>query len=386
MGSSKIDFFRVLYNSKETGTKARFGVITTSHSKIETPVFMPVGTAGAIKAVENRELEEFDTRIILANTYHLYLRPGIDILSLAGGLHNFMNWKSSILTDSGGFQVFSLSGLKKVRDEGVEFASHLDGSRHLLTPEKAIDVQRIIGSDIMMSLDECLPNPSDRRTVEKSIRRTFDWEKRCLQHFKLTENKYGFPQYLFAITQGGTFKDLRQRSIEDLSELDFHGNAIGGLAVGEPVDVMYELVNFSTDLLPFEKPRYLMGVGTPVDLLECVDRGIDMFDCVLPTRNARHGRLFTSRGEINIRNSKFSTDFRLIDDEYSTYVSQNFSFAYIRHLFMAKEILGMQLASVHNLGFYLKLMEKIRESIRENRFKEFKKNFIEKYKSKDFNN
>lgn len=384
MGTNKINFFRVLYNSKESGTKARCGMIITSHSEIETPVFMPVGTAGAIKAVENRELEEFDTRIILANTYHLYLRPGIEVLGLAGGLHKFMNWNSSILTDSGGFQVFSLSGLKKVHDEGVEFASHIDGSRHLLTPEKVIDIQRVIGSDIMMSLDECLPNPADKKIVEKSIHRTFDWEKRCLQQFKLTEDKYGFPQYLYAITQGGTFKDLRRKSIEKLSELDFDGNAIGGLAVGEPVEIMYELVDFSTDLLPAKKPIYLMGVGTPIDLLECVDRGVDMFDCVLPTRNARHGRLFTSRGEINIRNSKFSLDFRLIDDEYSTYVSQNFSFAYIRHLFMAKEILGMQLASIHNLGFYLKLMEKIRESIRENRFKEFKRNFIEKYKSKDF--
>lgn len=383
MGTSKVDFFRVLYNSKESGTKARYGVITTSHSEIETPVFMPVGTAGAIKAVENREMEEFDTRIILANTYHLYLRPGIEVLKLAGGLHKFMNWKRSILTDSGGFQVFSLSGLKKVRDEGVEFASHIDGSRHLLTPEKAIDVQRIIGSDIMMSLDECLPNPSDKKTVEKSIRRTFDWEKRCLQQFKATEDKYGFPQYLYAITQGGIFKDLRRKSIEELSELDFDGNAIGGLAVGEPAEVMYELVDFSTELLPAIKPIYLMGVGTPIDLLECVDRGVDMFDCVLPTRNARHGRIFTSRGEINIRNSRFTSDFRLIDDEYSTYVSENFSFAYIRHLFIAKEILGMQLASIHNLGFYMKLMEKIREAIRENRFKKFKDDFIEKYKTKD---
>jgi len=379
LGRSKIKFFEVLSNSSETGVKARIGKITTAHSEIETPVFMPVGTQGTVKALEGRELEEFDTRIILGNTYHLYLRPGTDILNNAGGLHKFMNWKSSLLTDSGGFQVFSLSSLKKVSDEGVMFSSHLDGSKHLFTPEKVIDTERTIGSDIMMPLDECLPNPSEWKAVSKSLKRTHSWEKRCFEHYKNTEPLYGYEQSLFSICQGSVYKDLRKESIDFLGEFDFAGNAIGGLAVGEKNEVMYEITDFCTDHLSKDKPRYLMGVGTPVDLLECVERGIDMFDCVMPTRNARHGRIFTTYGEVNIKNAGYANNFSSPDEECRTYTSENFSLAYLRHLFMTKEILGFQLATIHNIGFYLNLMKNIRTAIKENRFLEFKRNFLEKY-------
>lgn len=382
MGRSKIKFFEVLSNSSETGVKARIGKINTAHSEIDTPVFMPVGTMGTVKAMEGRELDEFDTRIILGNTYHLYLRPGIDVLKNSGGLHKFMNWEKSLLTDSGGFQVFSLSALKKISDDGVTFSSHIDGSKHLFTPEKVIDIERIIGSDIMMPLDECMPNPSEWKAVSKSLKRTHSWEKRCLEHYKNTESLYGFNQNLFSICQGSIYKDLRKESIEFLGELDFAGNAIGGLAVGETNEVMYEITDFCTDHLAEDKPRYLMGVGTPVDLLECVERGIDMFDCVMPTRNARHGRIFTTYGEVNIKNAKYASDFNSPDDECRTYTSENFSLAYIRHLFMSKEILGFQLATIHNIGFYLNLMKNIRQAIKENRFLEFKKNFLEKYLKK----
>jgi queuine tRNA-ribosyltransferase len=382
MGRNKIDFFKVLCNTNEPGVKARNGRIKTEHSVFETPVFMPVGTLGTVKAVENRELEEMNCEIILGNSYHLYLRPGTEILNKAGGHHRFMNWKHSLLTDSGGFQVFSLASLKKVTDEGVIFTSHLDGSKHIFTPEIVTEIQRAIGSDIMMPLDECLPYPSEKGVVEKSVKRTYEWEKKCMVAFTDSGPLYGHHQFLFSINQGSTCRDLRKQSIESLNELGFDGNAIGGLAVGEKPDEMYEVVDCCTDYLSAEKPRYLMGVGTPLDILECVERGVDMFDCVMPTRNARHGRLFTTYGELNMRNAKFAYDFRLADEECRTYTSENFSLSYLRHLFMSKEIMALQLASIHNTGFYLRLMKNIREAIKENRFLKFKKEFIEKYTSK----
>jgi queuine tRNA-ribosyltransferase len=383
LGRSKIKFYNVLSNSTQPGVKARTGMINTSHSEIETPVFMPVGTMGTVKAIENRELEEFDTKIILGNTYHLYLKPGTEVLKKANGLHNFMNWNNGLLTDSGGFQVFSLSSLKKVSDDGVTFSSHIDGSKHLFTPEKVIEIQRIIGSDIMMPLDECLPNPSEWKTVSKSLNRTHNWEKRCLDYFENSKQMYGYEQNLFSICQGSIYKDLRKQSIDFLGEFDFSGNAIGGLAVGEKNEVMYDIVDYCTDFLSKDKPRYLMGVGTPIDLLECVERGIDMFDCVMPTRNARHGRLFTTFGEKNIKNARYQNDFNSPDEECKTYTSENFSMAYLRHLFMSKEILGFQLATIHNIGFYLNLMKNIREAIKNDEFLEFKKRFLEKYLSKN---
>ena len=373
------EFFCVLSNTNEEGIKARTGIIKTSNSEIETPVFMPVGTLGTVKAMEQRELHELDARIILGNTYHLFLRPGMEVMENAKGLHNFMNWNKSILTDSGGFQIFSLSKLKKISEEGVEFSSHLNGDKYFFTPEKVIDIQRIIGSDIMMPLDECLPHPSERKVVEKSIALTYRWEKRCYERYKETSDKYGNIQRLFSINQGSTYPELRKRSIEELTEIDFDGHAIGGLAVGEDNLLMYDTVDLSTDLLPENKPRYLMGVGTPTDLLECVERGIDMFDCVMPTRNARHGRLFTTTGDVNIKSAKYKNNFNSPDEYCRTYTSMNFSLAYLRHLFISNEILGFQLATIHNIGFYLKLMENIRKSIKENKFREFKKDFLNNY-------
>lgn len=375
-------FFEVLSNNNEPGIRTRAGVLRTGHSEIETPVFMPVGTLGTVKAIEHRELDEFNTKIILGNTYHLFLRPGIDVLENASGLHKFMNWNKSILTDSGGFQIFSLAKLKKIQEEGVEFSSHLNGDKYFFTPEKVIDIQRIIGSDIMMPLDECLPYPSEKSIVEKSVALTSRWEKRCFEQYKMTEDRYSWRQRLFSINQGSVFKDLRKRSIEELNEIDFDGHAIGGLAVGEENSLMYDLVDHSTEYLPKDKPRYLMGVGTPLNLLECVGRGVDMFDCVMPTRNARHGRLFTTYGEVNIKSSKYKYDFNSPDEECMTYTSMNFTLAYLRHLFIANEILGVQLATIHNLGFYLNLMKNIRESILNNSFRKFKESFTEKYLSK----
>jgi queuine tRNA-ribosyltransferase len=372
-------FFKVLSNNNEPGIKARCGLIKTSHSEIETPAFIPVGTLGTVKAIEQRELDEFNTKLILGNTYHLFLRPGTEVLGNAGGLHKFMNWHKSILSDSGGFQIFSLSKLKKISQDGVEFSSHLNGDKYFFTPEKVIEIQRTIGSDIIMPLDECLPYPSERLCVEKSVELTSSWEKRCFEHFKITKEKYGHLQKLFSINQGSTFKEFRKRSIENLLEIDFDGHAIGGLAVGEENLLMYDITDFSTDYLPKDKPRYLMGVGTPGDLLECVERGIDMFDCVMPTRNARHGRLFTTFGEINIKSAKYKNDFNSPDEECATYTSMNFTLAYLRHLFISNEILGVQLATIHNLGFYLNLMRNIREAINTNSFKEFKKTFLEKF-------
>jgi queuine tRNA-ribosyltransferase len=375
-------FFSVLSNNKNL--KARTGRLNTFHGDIETPVFMPIGTSGAVKAITPIELDAIKTEIILANTYHLFLRPGLEVLIQSKGLHNFMNWKKPILTDSGGFQIFSLSSLRKVKEEGVQFSSHIDGTRYFFTPEKIIEIQRIIGSDIMMPLDECLENPVEKKKVVKSIKLTTNWEKRCFDYFNKSESNYGFRQYLFAICQGSTYEDLRREHINTLLECNFSGYSIGGLAVGEEINLMYDMVDLSTDFLPVNKPRYLMGVGTPVDILECVERGIDMFDCVIPTRNARHGRLITTFGEINLKNSGLKFNFNSPDEECKTYTSENFSLAYLRHLFMSKEILGMQLATIHNLGFYLKLMENIRNSIKEDNFINFKKDFLNKYLSKKF--
>ena len=381
--TAETGFFTVLFNSREAGVKARAGMIKTDHSEFETPAFMPVGTLGTVKALEQRELDEMGAGIILGNTYHLFLRPGMEIMSKGGGLHRFMNWNKSILTDSGGFQIFSLAKFRKMKEEGVEFSSHLSGDKFFLTPEKVIDIQRTIGSDIMMPLDECLAGKEDKSVFEKSVRLTTRWEKRCLDRFRESEPVYSHRQRLFSICQGGVHKDLRRQSIEDLAPLEFDGNAIGGLAVGEAAEAMYETVDLCTDLLPAEKPRYLMGVGTPPDLLECVERGVDMFDCVLPTRNARHGKLFTTRGEISLRSAKYKDCFESPDPDVSSYTSDNFTLAYLRHLFISNEILGIQLATIHNVAFYLTLMKNIRKSVAEGRFCEFKRNFLSEYRNEN---
>lgn len=372
-------FFKVL--SKDKSCKARVCEITTERGNFQTPIFMPVGTQATVKAIEQRELEEIGAKIILGNTYHLYLRPGVDVLEQAGGLHKFMNWNKPILTDSGGFQVFSLSALRKVRDDGVEFKSHLDGSTHLFTPEKVVNIQRSIGSDIMMVLDECLENPSEYSKVKESIKLTADWAKRSKTEFDKTKEKYERKQFIFGIIQGSTYNELRKESAEQLVENDFDGYAIGGLAVGEENQIMYDVVDYTTEHIPQDKPRYLMGVGTPEDLLNAIERGVDMFDCVMPTRNARNGTIFTSRGKLRIRNLENKFNFDSVDEEVESYTSKNFSPSYLRHLFMSDEMLAAQLATIQNLRFYLKLVEDSREAIRKNRFLEYKKSFLEKYKT-----
>lgn len=372
-------FFKVL--SEDTTCKARVCEITTERGKIQTPIFMPVGTQGTVKAIEQRELEEIGAQIILGNTYHLYLRPGTDVLEQAGGLHKFMNWNKPILTDSGGFQVFSLSALRKINNEGVEFKSHLDGSSHFFTPEKVVNIQRSIGSDIMMVLDECLENPSEHSKVKESIKLTGDWAKRSKAEFIKTKDNYGFKQFMFGIIQGSTYNDLREQSAQMLLENDFDGYAIGGLAVGEENQIMYDVVEHTTQFIPCDKPRYLMGVGTPEDLLNAIERGVDMFDCVMPTRNARNGTIFTSKGKLRIRNLDNKFKFESPDDEVESYTSKNFTKAYLRHLFISDEMLAAQLATIHNLRFYLKLVEDSREAIKQNRFLEFKKSFLDKYNS-----
>lgn len=372
--------FKVL--STDSKSKARVCEVVTSHGAFQTPIFMPVGTIGTVKAIEQRELEEIGAKLILGNTYHLYLRPGIDVIEQAGGLHKFMSWNKPLLTDSGGFQIFSLSGLRKISDEGAEFKSHIDGSSHFFTPEKIIQLQRSIGSDIMMVLDECLENPSSYSDVEKSIKLTSRWAKRCKTEFENTSERYGTKQFLFAVVQGSTYKELRKISAEDLLEMNFDGYAIGGLAVGEANEVMYDMTEHTTQFLPVDKPRYLMGVGTPEDLLNCIERGIDMFDCVMPTRNARNATVFTSRGKVRLRNLEHKFNYASVDEESDSYTAKNFSLSYLRHLFMCNEILGSQLATILNLRFYMKLMEDSREAIKQNRFIEFKNNFLEKYNQK----
>ena len=369
--------------SKDKNTKARAGYFKTAHGLVETPAFMPVGTQGTVKAVNQQFLsEDIKAQIVLSNTYHLYLRPGTDILEKAGGLHNFISWKKPILTDSGGYQVFSLSGLRKLKPDGVEFSSHLDGSKHFFTPEKIIGIQRSIGSDIMMVLDECTPYPCEYDYAKKSTQLTSDWAILNKETFKKSKSLYGYDQYLFGIIQGSVYKDLRKQSSEDLIKLDFDGYAIGGLAVGEPTEDMYELTDFTTDFMPEEKPRYLMGVGRPENILESIERGIDMFDCVMPTRNARHAVLFTSEGVLSLRNSQYRDDFSKLDENCNCYTCSNYSKAYLRHLFNAGEILALELASIHNLHFYINLLSESRKNIIDGSFKDWKSEKVKKISNK----
>jgi queuine tRNA-ribosyltransferase len=360
----EICFMKYELQKTDSQTKARAGKITTDHGEILTPIFMPVGTAATVKAVHQRELvNDIKAQIILGNTYHLYLRPGLDIMERAGGLHKFNGWSGPILTDSGGYQVFSLKDIRKISEEGVKFQSHIDGSRHLFTPESVMDIQRIIGADIIMAFDECAPYPCDYEYAKKSMEMTHRWLTRCINRFDSTEGKYGYSQALFPIVQGSTYKDLRIKSAEFVAEQNREGNAIGGLAVGEPAEKMYETIDYVNDILPKDKPRYLMGVGTPENILEGIALGIDMFDCVMPTRNARNGMLFTTQGIINIRNEKWKDDFSAIDETLGGYVSTFYSRAYLRHLVKCDEILAAQIASVHNLTFYLWLVGQAREHI-----------------------
>lgn len=365
--------------AQDKNSKARAGSFETDHGIIETPRFMPVGTQGTVKAVSQKILiDEIKAPIILGNTYHLYMRPGMEIIEEAGGLHKFMNWDNAILTDSGGFQIYSLAELRKIKKSGVEFKSHLDGSNHFFSPKIVIDIERTIGSDIMMVLDECTPYPCEYDYAVNSTQLTSDWAILNREAFDKSKPKYGHEQYLFGIVQGSIYKDLREKSAIDLTKLDFNGYAIGGLAVGEPAEEMYEIVNFTTDFLPENKPRYLMGVGRPENILEAIERGVDMFDCVMPTRNARNAYLFTSKGIVSIRNASFKNDFTPVDDECDCYTCKNFTKAYLRHLFNAKEILGLELASIHNLTFYLNLTNTAREKIIEGRFIEWKEKIIRK--------
>jgi queuine tRNA-ribosyltransferase len=359
-------------------SKARAGLLETAHGVIETPIFMPVGTAGTVKAVHQRELKnDIQVQIILGNTYHLYLRPGTSVLEAAGGLHKFMNWDGPILTDSGGFQVFSLSGIRKIKEEGVQFSSHIDGSKHLFTPERAMDIQRSIGGDIIMAFDECTPYPCEYAEAKKSMELTHRWLTRCCDHFDNTSSLYGYEQNLFPIVQGSTYKDLRKQSAEFIASKERAGNAIGGLSVGEPAEMMYEITDQITDILPKDKPRYLMGVGTPANIIEGIALGVDMFDCVMPTRNARNGMLFTKNGIINIRNEKWKSDFSPIEEDGATYVDTYYSKAYLRHLNSNNEMLGAQIASIHNLGFYLWLVKEARKRIIDGSFAAWKPIILE---------
>ena len=365
------------FNLVHTDASARAGTVETDHGVIETPIFMPVGTQGTVKAVEQRELIELGAQIILGNTYHLYLRPGMDVMQAMGGLHKFMNWQRPILTDSGGYQVFSMSELRKITQDGVTFKSHLDGSTHFFTPQKVVEIQRTIGSDIMMVLDECPPFPCEEEYARESNKLTVKWAKLCQLAFKNSSPLYGHQQSLFAIVQGSIFKHIRADSAKALVDLDFDGYAIGGLAVGEPAETMYDLTEFTNQFLPKEKPRYLMGVGTPENLLESIERGVDMFDCVMPTRNGRNGMLFTRNGRINIRNAKWKTDDSPVDEGFESYTNKNFSRGYIRHLFQVDEILGLQLASIHNLSFYLWLVGEARKQIIQGSFVSWKRETLE---------
>jgi queuine tRNA-ribosyltransferase len=354
---------------KDPNSKARAGKITTDHGEILTPIFMPVGTAATVKAVHQRELlEDIEAQIILGNTYHLYLRPGLDIMQRAGGLHKFNGWSKPILTDSGGYQVFSLKEIRKISEDGVQFNSHIDGSKHLFTPEYVMDIQRVIGADIIMSFDECPPYPCDHHYADKSMHLTHRWLSRCIKRFNETNPIYGHSQALFPIVQGSVYKDLRKQSAQFIADQDQPGNAIGGLSVGEPAEEMYEMLEIVNDILPESKPRYLMGVGTPENILEGIALGTDMFDCVMPTRNARNGMLFTTQGIINIRNKKWEDDFSPIDEHLGGYVSTFYSKAYLKHLVKCQELLGAQIASIHNLRFYLWLVGEARKHILEGDF------------------
>ncbi len=373
--------FSLLHTDPQS--KARAGLLETDHGPIETPIFMPVGTLGSVKAVHQRELrDDIQAQIILGNTYHLYLRPGTTVLKEAGGLHRFNGWEKPILTDSGGFQVFSLAGIRKLKEEGVTFQSHIDGSRHVFTPESVVDTQRIIGADIMMALDECPPGDSDFAYAKKSMDLTHRWLARGVKHYQSSYPLYGYHQSFFPIVQGASFKELRKQSAETIASYNMDGNAIGGLAVGEPVDVMYAMTDVVTDILPSDKPRYLMGVGTPANILESIALGVDMFDCVMPTRNGRNGQLFTSEGIINIRNKKWHNDFSPLDPNGSAWVDQHYSKAYLRHLIISNEILGLQIASIHNLAFYLWLVREARKAILENRFAAWKNALVPKLENR----
>ena len=357
----------------DTRSSARAGVVHTDHGDILTPIFMPVGTVGTVKGVQRRDLEDdIKAQIILGNTYHLYLRPGLDILHKAGGLHAFGGWDRPILTDSGGFQVFSLTGIRKLREEGCEFRSHIDGSKHIFTPENVMDTERIIGADIIMALDECPPGESDYAYAKKSLGLTQRWLDRCFKRFNETEPLYGYHQSLFPIVQGCKYKDLRREAAKYVADKGAEGNAIGGLAVGEPTEIMYEMIEVVNEILPTDKPRYLMGVGTPSNIIEAVSRGVDFFDCVMPSRNGRHGKLFTWEGTVNILNEKYATDDRPISESCGCPVCRSFSRAYLRHLFKADEVLALRLAVLHNLYFYNDLMAKIRQALDEGTFDEFR--------------
>lgn len=365
-----------MFKLDKQSSNARSGTLKTAHGEIKTPFFMPIATVGAIKGLTTDEIGGSGGQIILSNTYHLHLRPGEDIVEKAGGLHKFMNWNGPILTDSGGFQVFSLSGIRKLTEEGVTFQSHLNGEKIFLTPEKAIEIQMKLGSDIMMVLDECPAADKDRSYVEKSLELTTRWARRCKDFFE--QQVVGNKRQLFGIVQGGMHSDLRKKSAKQLIKISFDGYAIGGLSVGEPNEVMYKMLSEVVPELPEDKPRYLMGVGTPQNILEAVERGVDMFDCVLPTRNARHGYLFTSNGVVRIRNKKYKEDFTSLDQNCDCYTCKNFTKAYLRHLFIANEILSIRLNTLHNIAFYLKLMKNIREAIKEDKFVEFKDEFLNK--------
>jgi queuine tRNA-ribosyltransferase len=359
--------------AKDPNSKARAGSITTDHGVIETPIFMPVGTVASVKGVHQRELkEEINPDIILGNTYHLYLRPQTTILEQAGGLHKFMNWDRNILTDSGGYQVYSLSANRKIKEEGVKFKSHIDGSYHVFTPENVMEIQRTIGADIIMAFDECTPYPCDYRYAQRSMHMTHRWLDRCINHLEKVPTKYGYSQAFFPIVQGSTYKDLRQQSAEYIANAGAVGNAIGGLSVGEPAEEMYAMTEVVTAILPEDKPRYLMGVGTPINILENIALGIDMFDCVMPTRNARNGMLFTAHGTINIKNKKWADDFSPVDEMGTTFVDREYTKAYLRHLFAADEYLGKQIATIHNLGFYMWLVREARKHILAGDFRTWK--------------
>ena len=363
----------------DASSKARSGLISTDHGDIPTPIFMPVGTAGTVKSVSQKDLEnEVDAKIILGNTYHLYLRPGIEMLENVGGLHKFISWDRPILTDSGGYQVYSLSENRKISEKGVKFRSHIDGSIHLFTPENAMDIQRSIGADIIMAFDECTPYPCDFNYAKRSMNMTHRWLKRCVDHFQNTSSKYNYNQALFPIVQGSTYSDLRKESAEAIASFDMPGNAIGGLSVGEPHDLLYKHTEEVCEILPEDKPRYLMGVGTPANILECISLGVDMFDCVMPTRNARNGMLFTSEGVINIKNKKWENDFSPIDPMGITSLDTRYSKAYLRHLIVSREMLGAQIASIHNLSFYIWLVKKAREKINEGVFCQWKEKMVSK--------
>jgi queuine tRNA-ribosyltransferase len=375
------DFMEFTLQYQSANSKARAGVISTAHGMIETPIFMPVGTAGSVKGVHVKELDEdIKAQIILGNTYHLYLRPGIPVIEQAGGLHKFNGWSKPLLTDSGGFQVFSLGDINKLSEEGVKFQSHIDGSYHVFTPENTIDIQRSIGADIIMAFDECTPGDADYDYAKKSLGLTQRWLERCFQQLGKTPSKYGYEQSLFPIVQGCVYPDLRQDAARFVTQFNCDGYAIGGLAVGEKVEEMYSMIEVVTEILPENRPRYLMGVGTPINILEAIDRGVDMFDCVMPTRNGRNGMLFTKRGIINIRNKKWESDFTLVDPDGTSYVDSAYSRAFLRHLIISKEMLGAQIASIHNLAFYMWLVSEAREQIINGNFCSWKEEIVQHLK------